>query len=120
MSKTILVVEDNALNMKLFDDVLSAHDFDVIKSVDGSDVVELARKHMPNLIVMDIQLPVKSGLDCTRELKAADDLKHIAVIAVTAFTVTGGIEEVFEAGCDDVLGKPINVQQFLDMVQRYY
>jgi two-component system cell cycle response regulator DivK len=85
LTKTILVVEDNELNMKLFNDLLSAHGYKVLRASDGSAGLQLTREHHPDLIVMDVQLPGGlSGLDVTRSLKEDDELKTIPVIAVTA------------------------------------
>jgi two-component system cell cycle response regulator DivK len=120
MSNTILIVEDNALNMKLFNDILQKNGYEVVQSDGIDDTVPLARKHRPGLIVMDIQLPGPSGLERTQKLKAEDDLKMIPVLAVTAFPLKGGIEKILESGCDDVLGKPISVPTFLETVARYF
>ena len=92
-----------------FNDLLQAHGYNTLQSVDGADTVELARKHHPDLVVMDIQLPKVSGLDRTKELKADADLKDIPVLAVTAFALDGGIERILDAGCEDAIGKPISV-----------
>jgi two-component system cell cycle response regulator DivK len=115
-----LIVEDNDMNMRLFSDLLKENGYTVVQSVDGHDTLELARKHLPGLVIMDIQLPEVSGLDRTRSLKADPDLKHIPVLAVTAFTLEGGLEKVWEVGCDDVMGKPISVPDFLQAVGRYF
>jgi two-component system, cell cycle response regulator DivK len=119
MAKTILIVEDNEMNMKLFNDLLKQSGYETVLSVDGSDVMELAREHHPDLVVMDIQLPRISGLERTQMLKTDEDLKDIPVIAVTAFALEGGIEKILEAGCDDVLGKPIIIPTFLEMVAKH-
>lgn len=118
MARKIIVVEDDELSMRLFNDLLLANGYEVLQSVDGSDILQLAREHNPDLIVMDIQLPDVSGIDRTRMLKSDKDLKHIPVLAVTAFSLTGGIERILAAGCDDVLGKPVSVQTFIDAVKR--
>lgn len=120
MSKTILIVEDNDLNMKLFVDVLENSGYKTVQSVDGKDTVKLAREHAPGLIIMDIQLPDISGLDLTKMLKAEDDLKDIPVLAVTAFALEGGITAILEAGCDDIIGKPLCVPDFMEAVERYF
>ena len=120
MAKTVLIVEDNNMNMQLFSDLLTNRGYDVIKSVDGSDCVELAKQHRPGLIVMDIQLPNVSGLERTKQLKADKDAKDIPVLAVTAFDLDGGLTKILESGCDDMLGKPIKTDQFLEVVGRYF
>lgn len=120
MDKTVLIVEDNELNMQLFHELLETHGYDVIQSTDGKDTLELARDHQPGLVIMDIQLPEVSGLDRTRMLKTDEAVKDIPVLAVTAFDLEGGIEKIVAAGCDDVLGKPIDNGYFLKMVGRYF
>lgn len=119
MPKTVLVVEDNELNMKLFHDLLEAHGIDTVQTRDGNAVLELARKHRPNLILMDIQLPEVSGLDVTRWLKKDSELKSIPVIAVTAFAMKGDEQKIREGGCEDYISKPISVSHFMDVVNKY-
>jgi two-component system cell cycle response regulator DivK len=119
MVKRILIVEDNELNMKLFNDLLEAHGYGTVKTSDGRDVLDLARQHKPDLVLMDIQLPGISGLEVTRMLKADDELKHIPVLAVTAFAMKGDEEKIREGGCDDYIAKPISVPNFLETVNKY-
>ncbi len=119
MSKTILIVEDNDLNMKLFHDLLEAHGYHTLQTKDGIEALKLAREHRPDLIVMDIQLPEVSGLDVTKWLKEDKDLKHIPVIAVTAFAMKGDEEKIREGGCEDYIAKPISVTKFLETIQRH-
>lgn len=119
MSKTVLIVEDNELNMKLFHDLLEAHGVDTVETADGKNVLELAREHKPDLILMDIQLPEISGLDVTKMLKADEDLKSIPVIAVTAFAMKGDEQKIREGGCEDYISKPISVGNFMDTINRY-
>ena len=119
MSKTVLIVEDNELNMKLFNDLLEAHGINTIETRDGNGVLDIAREKKPDLILMDIQLPEISGLDVTKMLKADDELKTIPVIAVTAFAMKGDEEKIREGGCEDYISKPISVTQFIDVIQKY-
>jgi two-component system, cell cycle response regulator DivK len=119
MSKTVLIVEDNELNMKLFNDLLEAHGFRTLQTRDGMEALKLAREHRPDLIVMDIQLPEVSGLDVTKWLKEDDHLREIPVIAVTAFAMKGDEEKIREGGCEDYIAKPISVTKFLETVQKY-
>ena len=119
MAKTVLVVEDNELNMKLFHDLLEAHGIGTIKTRNGKDVMELARKNKPDLILMDIQLPEVSGLDVTRWLKDDAELKHIPVIAVTAFAMKGDEQKIREGGCEDYISKPISVTHFMEVINKY-
>jgi len=119
MAKTVLIVEDNALNMKLFKDLLEAHKIHTIETSDGYKVLDLAREHKPDLILMDIQLPEVSGLDVTKWVKEDDDLKHIPIIAVTAFAMKGDEEKIRQGGCEDYISKPISVSGFIEVVQKY-
>lgn len=119
MSKTILIVEDNELNMKLFNDLLQAHGYATLQTKDGREVLGIAREHRPDLILMDIQLPEVSGLEITRMLKGDDDLKDIPVIAVTAFAMKGDEEKIREGGCEGYIAKPISVASFLETVQKF-
>lgn len=118
-TKTVLVVEDNELNMKLFHDLLEAHGIRTVETRDGIHVLELAREHRPDLILMDIHLPEISGLEVTRRLKADPDLKSIPVIAVTAFAMKGDEQKIREGGCEDYISKPISVVPFIETVKRY-
>ena len=119
MSKKVLIVEDNELNMKLFNDLLEAHGYETFQTRDGMEALDLARKHSPDLIVMDIQLPEVSGLDVTKWLKEDQELKRIPVIAVTAFAMKGDEEKIREGGCEDYIAKPISVTKFLETIQRH-
>ncbi|MEM9840019.1 MAG: response regulator, partial [Pseudomonadota bacterium] len=98
---TILVVEDNDLNMKLFHDLLEVQGYNILQTGDGDEAYRLAMKHRPDLILMDIQLPEKSGLEVTREIKAEPELRDIPIIAVTAFAMRDDEERIRSAGCDD-------------------
>ena len=118
-AKTVLIVEDNELNMKLFHDLLDAHGYKTIQTRDGLEALDLARKHVPDLILMDIQLPEVSGLEVTKWLKEDDGLKKIPVIAVTAFAMKGDEEKIREGGCEAYIAKPISVVQFLETVDRF-
>ena len=118
-AKTVLVVEDNELNMKLFHDLLEAHGYNILQTKDGMDALRLAREHKPDLILMDIQLPEVSGLEVTKWIKEDDDLKSIPVIAVTAFAMKGDEEKIREGGCEAYIAKPISVTNFLEIVQRF-
>lgn len=119
MAKKVLIVEDNELNMKLFHDLLEVHGYDTVQTHDGTETIPLARKHHPDLILMDIQLPGVSGLDITKMLKKEDDLKSIPVIAVTAFAMKGDEERIRKGGCEAYISKPISVTDFINMM-RYF
>ncbi len=117
--KTVLIVEDSELNMRLFNDLLEAFGYRTIKTRDGRQALPLAREHKPDLIVMDIQLPEVSGLEITDRLKKDDALKSIPVVAVTAFAMRGDEQKILAAGCDAYLSKPISVTTFLETIRRF-
>lgn len=119
MAKTILIVEDNELNMKLFHDLLDAHGYKTIQTRNGVDALALAREHRPDLILMDIQLPEVSGLDVTKWLKEDERLRDIPVVAVTAFAMKGDEERIRQGGCEAYISKPISVATFLDTVRHF-
>ncbi|MCQ8185543.1 response regulator [Parvularcula maris] len=116
--KTILVVEDNELNMKLFHDLLEVQGYRIVQTGRGTEAYQLVKDERPDLIIMDIQLPEKSGLEVTKELKADPEIRDIPVIAVTAFAMRDDEERIRAAGCDDYLAKPISVTEFLEKVKR--
>jgi two-component system cell cycle response regulator DivK len=119
MPKTVLIVEDNELNMKLFHDLLEAHGYKTIETKDGREALKLAREFRPDLILMDIQLPGVSGLEVARWIKDDEHLKSIPVIAVTAFAMKGDEEKIRNGGCEAYLAKPISVASFLETVERF-
>ena len=119
MPKTVLVVEDNELNMKLFHDLLEASGYGTIQTRSGLEAIDLAREHRPDLILMDIQLPEVSGLEVTKWIKEDDDLRSIPIIAVTAFAMKGDEERIRQGGCEAYLSKPISVGKFIETVQAY-
>ena len=119
MAKTVLIVEDNELNMKLFRDLLEAHGYQTVGTRNGIEALDLARKHRPDLILMDIQLPEVSGLDVTRWIKDDPELRAIPVVAVTAFAMKGDEERIREGGCEAYLSKPISVGKFIETVRRF-
>ncbi len=115
--KSVLVVEDNELNMRLFCDLLDAYGYATFECRDGANAVEIARQEHPDLIIMDIQLPEVSGLDITRWIKDDPDLAAIPVLAVTAFAMRSDEERVREAGCEGYLSKPIQIASFVKAVE---
>lgn len=119
MAPKVLVVEDNELNMKLFHDLLEAHHIETIEARHGKFVMDLARTHRPDLILMDIQLPEVSGLEVTQWLKADPDLRTIPVVAVTAFAMKGDEKKIREGGCEDYISKPISVVKFMETIRKY-
>jgi two-component system, cell cycle response regulator DivK len=119
MSKLVLIVEDNELNMKLFKDILQAQGFRTVETRQGLDALELARSHMPDLIIMDIQLPEVSGLDVTKWIKADEQLAHIPILAVTAFAMRGDEQKIRDAGCEGYMSKPISLRGFMEAVRSF-
>ena len=119
MPKTVLIVEDNELNMKLFNDLLEAHGYKTVQTRNGVEAVELTRRHRPDLILMDIQLPEVSGLQVTQWIKDDEELRHIPVVAITAFAMKGDEEKIRQGGCEAYLSKPISVVTFLETVRKY-
>src|SRR5215467_242406 len=119
MPKTVLVVEDNELNMKLFHDLLEASGYNIVQTRNGLEAIDLARSHRPDLILMDIQLPEISGLEVTKWIKEDDDLKSIPIIAVTAFAMKGDEEKMREGGCEAYLAKPISVAYFIKTLKQF-
>jgi two-component system cell cycle response regulator DivK len=116
--KSVLIVEDNDLNMKLFNDLLEAHGYSTLQTKDGVEALRLARQHRPDLILMDIQLPEVSGLEVTKWLKEDDDLRTIPVVAVTAFAMKGDEEKIRNGGCEAYIAKPISVAGFMRTIER--
>ena len=119
MAKRVMIVEDNELNMKLFNDLLEAQGYETIQTSNGLEALDLAREHRPDLILMDIQLPEVSGLEVTKWLKEDDELARIPVIAVTAFAMKGDEERIRQGGCEAYISKPISVLKFLETVKSY-
>jgi two-component system, cell cycle response regulator DivK len=119
MQKSILIVEDNELNMKLFADLLEAHGYRTLQTRSGFEALELARSHKPDLILMDIQLPEVSGIEVTRWIKDDETLRHIPVVAITAFAMKGDEEKIRQGGCEAYLSKPISIVKFLETVRSY-
>jgi two-component system cell cycle response regulator DivK len=117
--RKVLIVEDNLLNMKLFHDLLVAHGYDTLQSKDGVEALALVRRHRPDLILMDIQLPEVSGLQVIKWIKEDQNLRMIPIIAVTAFAMKGDEEKIRDGGCDAYIAKPISVAGFLQTVERF-
>ena len=118
MAKTILIVEDNALNLKFFRDLLEAHGYMTLQTTDGYEALALVREHMPDLVVMDIQLPEISGLEVTKRIREDDSLKSIPVIAVTAHANIGDSQMIDDGGFDAFLTKPIPGSVLLETIKR--
>jgi len=117
--KTVLVVEDNELNLKLLNDILEYHGYSVVTTRLGEPALELARQHSRNLILMDVQLPDISGMEAARRLKGDEQTRTIPIIAVTAFAMSGDEAKILASGCDAYVSKPFNVLEFLKIVERW-
>lgn len=117
MIKKVLVVEDNALNLKLFCDLLRAHEYEPQPVSDGRDAVAMARDFAPDLIIMDIQLPHVSGLELIETMKNDADLASIPIMAVTAYAAKGDEERIRAAGAEAYVAKPISVMRFVESVE---
>lgn len=117
--KKILIVEDNDLNLKLFRDLLGANGYETIETKEGIDAISLTRSMRPDLILMDIQLPGISGLEVTERIKADESIRHIPVIAVTAFAMKDDEQKILRAGCEAYISKPISITDFLSSVKKF-
>ena len=116
MAGKILVAEDNPQNMKLIKMVLEAKGHTLLSATDGEEALVMTTVEIPDIIIMDIQLPKISGIEVTRRLKATPALSHIPVIAVTAYAMKGDEEKAIEAGCDAYLPKPIDTRELPKVV----
>jgi len=117
--KTILIVEANEMNMKIFNDLLETHDYNILQTRNGMDALRMARENKPDLILMDIQLSEVSGLEVTKWIKEDENIRSIPVIAVTAFAMKGDEERIREGGCETYIIKPISVSHFLETIQKF-
>ena len=117
--KTVLIVEDNPLNMKLFGDVLEAQGYTTLRVRDGEAAIDAARSSQPNLVLMDIHLPGRSGVDVAKEMKLDPALRDIPVVAITAYALRGDRERILAAGCSDYVAKPVSIDRLIDVVAAY-
>ena len=118
-AKTVLIVEDNELNMKLFRDLLMAYGYKTIQTRSGMEALALARAHDPDLILMDIQLPEVSGLEVTKWIKEDYRLAEIPIVSVTAFAMKGDEQRILQGGCEAYLSKPISIGLFIETIRRF-
>ena len=119
MNNLILIAEDEPRNMKLIRDLLQFYGYATIEAVNGSQAIEFAKLQKPQLILMDIQMPVLNGIEATQLLKQDEQLKNIPVVALTAFAMKGDREKIIAAGADEYLSKPIDLQKLVQIVARY-
>ncbi len=117
--KTILVVEDNPLNMKLVKGLLKIGKYHMLEANDAEFGIQLIRKQQPDLVLMDIQLPGMDGLAATKILKEDPSVKNIPIVALTSYAMQGDKEKALEAGCTGYIAKPIDTRKFLETVSQY-
>jgi two-component system, cell cycle response regulator DivK len=117
VAKKVLVVEDNELNLRLFCDLLRAHDYAAEGVRDGREALDRARAFAPDLIVMDIQMPHVTGLELTEAIRADEELKGIPIMAVTAYAGKGDEDRIRAAGADAYVSKPISLLRFIETVE---
>jgi two-component system cell cycle response regulator DivK len=117
VAKKVLIVEDNELNLKLFSDLLRAHDYETLAVRDGREAVAQAQAFLPDLIVMDIQLPHVSGLELIGQIKSDDALRTIPILAVTAYAAKDDENRIRDAGAEGYVSKPISVRGLVDAVE---
>ena len=119
MSKRILVVEDHEDNCQILRDLLSSGGFDMIEAENGAEAIAAAEANHPDLILMDIQLPIVDGYEATRRIKANPALKAIPIIVVTSYALSGDEEKARRAGCDDYVTKPFSPRELLAKIRHY-
>ena len=119
MSKVVLIVEDDVRNMKLFRDLLQHHGFAILEATNGKEGVKLALEKSPDLILMDIQMPVMDGLEATRIIKADSRTKGIPIVALTSYAMKGDRERVLKVGCDEYISKPVDIRELTKMVDHF-
>ena len=119
MSRCVLIVEDQEDNRKILRDLLSNAGYDLIEAANGEEGVALALSKRPNLILMDIQLPVMDGYEATHRIKSNPELKSIPVIAVTSYALSGDEKKALEAGCDAYVAKPYSTRHLLAKIDQF-
>ena len=117
--RTVLYIEDNEYNRKIVRQLLTRTPYELIEALDGEAGVALAQEKLPQLILMDVQLPKMSGLEATRVLKADARTRHIPIIVITSFALSGDREKAAAAGADSYLAKPYSPRELLDLVNKY-
>jgi two-component system cell cycle response regulator DivK len=117
MSATVLHVEDNPANRMIIRDLLTFRGYRVVEVTDGEEALAAAERERPDIILMDVQLPRISGLEAARLIKARDDLRHIPIVAVTSFALSGDEQKALEAGCNAYIAKPYKPRELLQLIQ---
>ena len=119
-NRKVLIVEDNELNMKLFREILTAENCEVIECADPMFAMDRITKNLPNLILMDIQLPRISGYDLITWIKSDANISHIPIIAITAFAMEDDKEKILALGCEAYMSKPISMDPFIKNVNNFF
>lgn len=119
MKKSVLIIEDNEQNMYLFTYLLEKNGYETFQAENGLTGIELAKQHLPDLILLDIQLPDMNGYQIAQELKSTQATREIPVIAVTSYAMVGDKERTIEAGCTGYIEKPINPDTFMSEIERF-
>ena len=119
MTKTILHIEDNPSNRKAVQHILRMRDYDLVEAVNGQEGLDTLETTSPDLILLDMQLPKVSGYDVARRVKTDDRHKHVPIIAVTSYGLSGDEDRAFEAGCDDYVSKPYKPQILLEHLDKF-
>lgn len=118
-NKVILIIEDNTRNIRLINDILTSRGYHVLQACDGREGIELALQYRPDLILMDIQLPIIDGLTATNILKNNHSTSSIPVVALTAMAMKGDREQILASGCDDYLEKPFRLDKLINTLEKY-
>ena len=119
MSQRILIVEDTEDNRQIIRDLLTSFDYELLEAVDGAEGVAMAQTHRPDLILMDIQLPVIDGYEATRQIRAIPELAGVPIVAVTSYALSGDEAKTREAGCDGYIAKPFSPRQLLAKIREF-
>jgi len=119
MTKRILVVEDTEDNRRILRDLLTSAGFDLIEAADGATGVDMARKHRPDLVLMDLQLPVLDGFEATRRIRADPALRDLPIIAVTSFAMSGDAQRAIDSGCNAYVAKPFSPRALLTKIREF-
>jgi two-component system cell cycle response regulator DivK len=119
MGKRVLVIEDTEDNRQIIRDLLTSFDYELIEAADGAEGVRMAQAHYPDLILMDIQLPVMDGYEATRRIRAIPELARVPIIAVTSYALSGDEAKTREAGCDGYIAKPFSPRQLLAKIREF-
>ncbi len=117
--RKILIVEDNLHNRRIFSSILNHYGYQVLEAVNGAEAIEMAQTHKPDLILMDLQLPVMDGWEATRKIKEIESLRHIPIIALTAHAMLEDQNKALKSGCDGYLAKPISPKKVAEEVHRF-